>query len=527
MASGLVYIVGAGPGDPGLVTLRAREVLAGAESVIYDNLIHPDLLDWAPEGAERVWMGKVGHGHQHAQEEITAALIERARQGRVVVRLKGGDPSIFGRLGEEAEALAAAGVPFEIVPGVTAASGAAAYAGIPLTHRDCAPSVTFVTGHRRKDGGKGPDIDWEALARGSGTLVLYMGVKHLGEIAPKLVAAGRDPSTPVAVVRRATWPDQQVVEGTLADIAERVAAEGLEPPALTIVGGVTRLRAQLSWFEGRPLRGRRLLVTRAGHQAGDFSTLLRRRGALPLELSLIELRPCGHKSGVEASLKKLFAYDWVVFSSVNAVEFTFRRLGEMGLDARCFGAARVCAVGPKTAELLVTKGIRADVVPAQYVAEALVEALKAEGELRGASVLIPRAKDAREVVPEELQKLGARVEVLPIYENVRPETYPAAALDALRRGELDAVTLASSSAAKSYAALCQEHGIDPKRVACAVIGPATKTTAEDLGLPVAVMPAEYTLEGMVGALEEYFAGGQRSALSRRLEPKTTPVEADS
>lgn len=516
MPRGFVYLVGAGPGDPGLLTLRARNVLGEAQSVIYDNLVHPDILAWAPADAEKVWMGKVGHVHQHAQETITAALIERARRGTVVVRLKGGDPSIFGRVGEEAEALAREGIPFEIVPGVTAASGAAAYAGMPLTHRDCAPSVTFITGHRRKDGGAGPTIEWEALARASGTLVFYMGVKHLAEIVPRLVAGGKEAGTPVAVVRRATWPDQQVVEGTLADIAERVAAAGLEPPAIAIVGEVVRLRSTLSWFEALPLRGKRVLVTRAGHQAGELSECLRHRGAAPVELPLIELRPYGHRSGVEAQLKKLFAYDWVVFSSVNAVEFTFRRLDELGLDARTFGAARVCAVGPKTAASLARRGIRSDAVPAEYVAEALVEAMRGSGELKGASVLVPRAREAREVVPEELGKSGARVEVLPIYENVRPEAHPEAALEALRAGALDAVTLASSSAARNYEALCREQGIDPARIPCAVIGPATKKVAEALGLPVAATPSEYTIEGLVGALEEYFraVSTQRSAVSQ-------------
>jgi len=502
---GFVYLVGAGPGDPGLVTLRAREVLGRAEAVIADHLVHPEILGWAPAGAEVVTMGKVGHAHRHSQEEITRAVLERARQGRVVVRLKGGDPAIFGRLGEEAEAVADAGIPLEIVPGVTAASGASAYAGIPLTHRDCAPSATLVTGHRCDDGGNGPELDWGALARASGTLVVYMGVKQLGAVAEELVRAGRDPGTPVALVRRATWPDQEVLVGTLADIAARVEAAGLEPPAVAIVGEVVRLRDKLSWFERLPLRGKRVLVTRAAHQADDFSRLLREAHAVPVELPLIELRPCGHKSGVEAALRRLFAYDWVVFSSGNAVEFTFGKLGELGLDARTFGAARVCAVGPKTAEALLARGIRADVVPTEYVGEALVEALSSATELKGASVLIPRAKEAREVVPQELEARGARVDVLPMYENVRPEGYPEAALAALRAGEVDVVALASSSAARNYAALCREQGVDPARIPCAVIGPVTRTVAEAEGLSVVAMPAQYTLEAMVGAMENYFS----------------------
>ncbi|NTU60350.1 MAG: uroporphyrinogen-III synthase [Deltaproteobacteria bacterium] len=281
-------------------------------------------------------------------------------------------------------------------------------------------------------------------------------------------------------------------------------AANFEAPAVTIVGEVTKLRPVLSWFEALPLRGKKVLVTRAEHQAGDLSTLLRRRGAVPVELPLIELKPCGHKSGVQAILKRLFAYDWILFSSVNAVDFTFRQLYDLKLDARAFGAARVCAVGPKTAKALEARGIRPDVVPGEYVAEALVKALAAEAPVKGASILIPRAKDAREVVTEQLTGLGARVEVLPLYENVRPEAYPPAALDALRKGDVAAVTLASSSAARNYAELCREQGVDPARIPCAVIGPVTKKTAEGLGLPVAVTPSEYTAEGLVDALEDHF-----------------------
>ena len=504
MPAGCVYLIGAGPGDPGLLTLRARDVLALADAVIYDNLVHPDVLGWAPARAERVLMGKVGHHHCCPQAEITEALIARARSGLIVARVKGGDPSIFGRLGEEALALAEEGIPFEIVPGVTAALGASAYAGIPLTHRDWAPCVTLVTGHRRTDGGHEPEIDWGALARTGGTLAIYMGVRHLDEVADSLIRAGRSASTPVALVRRATWPDQEVLTGTLGDIANRAEASGFQPPAVAIVGEVVALREKLSWFERRPLRGKRILVTRAAHQAGDLSRLLRSRWAEPLELPLIELRPCGHKSAVESALRKLFAYDWVIFSSANAVEFTFRRIGEMGLDARVFGAARVCAVGPRTAEALAGRGIRADVVPKEYVAESLVEALSAVERLQGTSVLIPRAREAREVIPEELGRRGARVEVLELYENVRPETYPPQALEALREGRLDMVTLASSSAAKGFEALCREQGISPGRLPCAVIGPATRQTAESLGLRVAVVPEEYTVERMVEAMEKYF-----------------------
>ncbi|RMG88638.1 MAG: uroporphyrinogen-III C-methyltransferase [Candidatus Dadabacteria bacterium] len=503
---GFVYLVGAGPGDPGLVTLRARQVLGRAEAVVYDNLVHPRVLDWAPPEAERVPMGKIGHVHQHTQAEINQALIDRARAGKLVVRLKGGDPAVFGRLGEEAEALAREGIPFEVVPGVTSASAAAVYAGFPLTHRDHAPSVTFVTGHRRRDGGAGPELDWGALARASGTLVVYMGIRTLPQVVEHLVAGGRDPATPVAVVERASWPGQRVVTGTLADIVARARAEGVRAPALVIVGGVVELRSRCDWLRWKPLFGKRVLVTRAAHQCAEFSELLRDHGAEAVELPLIELRPTGHASGTEATLRRLFAYDWVILTSGNAVRFLFERLDALGLDARAFGAARVCAVGPRTAEALEARGIRPDVVPGKYVAEALVEALATQTELRGASVLVPRAKEARDVIPNELTRLGAKVEVLPIYENVKPATHPAEGLAAVKEGALDLVTLASSSAARNYAELCRELGVPADRIPCAVIGPATEKTARALGLPVAVVPEEYTLRGLVAAAERYFLG---------------------
>ncbi len=495
--------MGAGPGDPGLLTLRGKEVLERAEAVIYDCLVHTDILQYAPADAYLERMGKTGHGTQLPQEEITARLVELGLEGKRVVRLKGGDPCIFGRLGEEAIALTEKGIGVEIIPGVTAASGAAAYAGMTLTHRDYAPCVTFVTGHRRKDGGVEPNIDWDALGKLGGTIAVYMGIKHLPEVTQRLIDAGRSPDTPVVVIHKATWPEQKALDGTLGDIAERVEKAGMSPPALVIVGEVTRARSHLGWFEKSPLKGKQILVTRAAAQATGFCHLLQERGAMPIELPLIELKSFGHQSSVDAALKKLFSYEWIIFSSANAVEFTFSRLKELGLDARVVGAARVCAVGPKTAAALESHGIRADVVPEKYIAESLIEALASTGEIKGASVLIPRAKEARELLPEELERLGARVEVVPIYENVRPEPHPLA-LEVVKKGNIDAVTLASPSAASNYAELLKENDLPAAHFPVVVIGPATKARAEKLGLPVAAMPDEYTIEGMVGSLEDYF-----------------------
>lgn len=500
---GFVYLVGAGPGDPGLLTLRGRELLERADAVIYDSLVHTDVLEYAPSHALMERMGKIGYGEQLPQEEITGRIIELAKQGKRVVRLKGGDPCIFGRMGEEATAIAEAGIPVEIVPGITAASGAAAYAGIPLTHRDHAPCVTLVTGHRRTDGGAGPEIDWRAMGRLGGTIAIYMGIRQMVEVTKALIEGGRSPDTPAVIVHRATWPEQKVLEGTLGDIFERAERAAIAPPALVIVGEVVKERSKLDWFDKSPLKGKQVLVTRAKDQAGELCHLLMERGAMPIELPLIELKPYGHASGTMAALRKIFSFDWVVFSSVNAVDFTFRKLREMELDARVLGASRVCAVGPKTAAELRKWGIFADVMPEKYIAESLVEAMGATGKVAGSSVLVPRAKEAREVVPEELEKLGAKVEVLPIYENVRPEPHPLA-LKVVQTGNIDAVTLASPSAAANWAALADEQGIARDRFPCVAIGPATGNKARSLGLPVVGEGDEHTVEGMVASLEKYF-----------------------
>lgn len=501
--SGFVYLVGAGPGDPGLLTLRGKEILERAEAVIYDSLVHTDILDYAPRDALMECMGKIGYGAQLSQDEITARIIALAKEGKRVVRLKGGDPCVFGRMGEEAFALAEENIPVEIIPGITAASGAAAYAGIPLTHRDFAPCVTLVTGHRRGDGGEGPEIDWRALGKLGGTIAIYMGIRQMAGVTQALIEGGLSPETPAVVVHRATWPEQKVLEGTLGDIFDRAERAGITPPALVIVGEVTRARHTIDWFDKSPLKGRNVLVTRAKNQAADLCRLLQERGAMPIELPLIELKSYGHQSGTMATLRKIFSYDWVVFSSVNAVDFTFRKLREMNLDARVLGASRVCAVGPKTGAELQKWGVWPDVVPEKYIAESLVEALSATGKISGATVLVPRAKEAREVVPDELAALGAKVDVLPIYENVRPEPHPLA-LKVVRAKNLDAVTLCSPSAAANWAGLLKEEGLPLDLAPCVAIGPATGDKARKLGLPVVGEGDEHTIEGMVAALEKYF-----------------------
>ncbi|MDO8612443.1 MAG: uroporphyrinogen-III C-methyltransferase [Dehalococcoidia bacterium] len=561
-SAGIVYLVGAGPGDPGLITVAGLEAVRQADVIVYDRLVSPRLLDHAREDAELVYVGKIsGAPGGHDQAAINALLVEKAREGRRVVRLKGGDPFVFGRGGEEAEALRAAGVPFRVVPGVTSAVAVPAYAGIPVTHRGVAATFAVVTGHEADDVilsgddararssassrrhvlseaegnlGRGsgrtqspvpPAIDWERLATAVDTLVLLMGVKTLPDVVEKLIAGGRPAETPVAVIRWGTTPDQRTVIGTLADIVRRVEEAGIEPPAITVVGEVVRLRETLRWFEDRPLFGKRVLITRTRRQASALARLLAEEGAVPVELPVIEIEPSFDDAAVAAALQALTAgaYAWAVFTSANAVELWFELMRERGLDARAFGrtaarlggGVRVAAIGPATAEALAERGIVADTVPEEYIAEGLVAALAgpspvipsgdaglARGEagagttpreaearlparpealegpsgvttplparpeaLEGTSgattpllrpgdrVLVPRAESARPELVEGLSALGAEVDEVTLYRAAVPSEAPAEALAALRDGGIDIVTFTSSSTVRNLAAL--------------------------------------------------------------------------
>ena len=469
-----VYLVGAGPGDPGLLTRRGAELLAGADVVVHDRLSEISLLELAPAGAERVDVGK-SPGGPVAQEEINALLVERGLQGQCVVRLKGGDPFVFGRGGEEAQALAAAGVPFEVVPGISAAVAVPAYAGIPVTHRALSTSFTVVTGHSRH--AVDDDVDWAALARAADTIVVLMGVAHRAEIAARLQAGGLPASTPVAAVRWGTRPGQRTVRTTLAELGKVT----LEPPVTIVIGKVAALN--LRWFEGRPLLGRRVVVTRARAQASNLVEKLRALGAETVELPTIEITdPADGGEALRAAVPA--SYDWVAFTSVNAVERTFAGLR----DARAFGTAQVAAVGPGTAGALATRGVVADLVPPSAVAEALVEAFPA-----GAGrVLLPQAAAARPVVADGLRAKGWTVDVVEAYRTV-PARPTDEALGAAAKA--DAIAFTSSSTVTSWLAL---GATLPPVVAC--IGPVTAATAAEHNVPVTVVAAEHTLDGLVDAL---------------------------
>jgi uroporphyrinogen III methyltransferase / synthase len=480
---GTVYLVGAGPGDPGLLTVRALALIARADVILHDRLIPDGALAGARPDADVVFVGKRGGGDQVPQAEINRLLLEHARAGRDVVRLKGGDPFVFGRGGEEALLCLEAGVSFEVVPGVTAGVAAPAYAGIPVTHRDVASAVAFVTGH--EDPGK-PDaaLDWPALAGFPGTLVFYMGVRALPRIAERLVASGRAPEEPVAVVERGTLPGQRTLLATLADVAERAAAERIRAPAITLVGPVARLGEQLAWLERRPLHGRTVAVTRARPQASALAARLRELGATVIEAPAIRTQP------LEAELPDLGAFDLLCLTSPTGVHALFERLAAAGCDARALAGASVAAIGPGTAGALAEHGIRPDVVPERSVAEGLVEALAGVAIERA---LIVRAREGRDVLPDALHERGASVEVLALYETVAEPRDPATAEAA---ASADYVTFTSASTVRFF--LAAAGRLDGPRIAS--IGPATSAALREAGLEPHIEADPHTPDGLIAAL---------------------------
>jgi uroporphyrinogen III methyltransferase/synthase len=529
---GVVYLVGAGPGDPGLMTARSLELIAGADAIFYDRLIPPGALDGAREDVELIYVGKhAAHGTESRpggdfscrrstvpQEETNARLVEAAREGKSVVRLKGGDPFVFGRGGEEGEALREAGVEFEVVPGVTAAIAATAYAGIPVTHRDDASAVAFVTGHEGPEKA-GSTLDWEALARFPGTLVFFMGVKRLAGNAAALIAAGRDPQEPAAAVERGTMEKQRTVAATLGTLAEAVEREGVGAPALIVVGPVVERREALAWLERRPLHGRRVAVTRARAQASGLATTLRGLGAEVVELPAIRIEPRLDSDEVRGAIERIGEYSLVCLTSPNGVRLLFEALAAAGLDARAFGEAPgnagegeeqggavdtsagsdaaatvVAAIGPGTARALAEHGIRADIVPERFVAEALVEAL-APVEVEGRRVLVARAAEARDVLPDALRERGAEVDVAALYETVR-ETPDPEAVEAAQGA--DYVTFTSSSTVRNLTRALGDRF--PRGARIVSIGPITSEAVRVAGLEVAVEAERHDVDGLVEAL---------------------------
>jgi uroporphyrinogen III methyltransferase/synthase len=485
------------------LTLRAREILAAADTVVYDYLASPGLLEHCRRDAELIYVGKKGGDHTMGQQDINALLVDKARSGRCVARLKGGDPYVFGRGAEEVEDLVAAGIDFEVVPGVTSAVAAPAYAGIPLTHRRYSSSVTFITGH--EDPGKTESAhNWAALAQSASTLVFFMGVKNLDSITANLVQAGMEETTPAALVRWGTTCRQQTLTGTVADIAPAARAAGFKAPALLIVGQVVGLRDTLSWFEHKPLLGRGVVVTRAREQASSLLQLLQEHGACCYQFPTIAISALEDTGEVQEAVDRLGSYDWCIFTSVNGVRHFWSVLEAQGLDSRALGRAKVGAIGPATARALQDKGINPDVVPEKYVAESVISSLKEKG-IAGNRVLIPRAEKAREILPRELIRAGAEVDVVPVYRTGLAEQNGEDILQAMSNGEIQYVTFTSSSTVENFFRLIppeQLHSFVPDQVKLACIGPITAKTLEGYGFSAHVQPAEYTVPALAQALVE-------------------------
>jgi len=485
-----VYLVGAGPGDPDLLTIKGRRILESADAVLYDHLAPAALLNLAPAHAERLYVGKKKADHEYSQDEICAMLIERARRGLTVVRLKGGDPMLFGRGGEEAEALADAGIPFEIVPGVTVPLGIAAYSGVPLTHRDHTSAVTFVTGHSVEQ------IDWDRVGM-SETLVIFMGLTAFSGISRALICRGRHPDTPAMAVRWGTRPDQETVVGTLGTLPALIESSGMKPPATIILGEVVRLREKLNWYERLPLFGKRIVVTRAKGQAEALSSRLEAVGADVVEMPTIEIQPASDYAPLDRAISELSAYDWLIFTSANGVRFFLDRLDRSPKDLRSF-RGRICAIGPATSVAIEALHLKVDLMGKEYVAEGLLQAFSTH-QLEGSRILLPRAAVARDTVPDGLRARRAHVDVVEAYRTVVPDgaAERARAIFSGKR-KPDWITFTSSSTVQNFVSMAGPEVLTDVRVAS--IGPITTHTARGLGITVDVEARKFTIDGLVEAI---------------------------
>ncbi len=497
---GFVYLVGAGPGDPGLFTIKGRDILRQAEVVVYDRLVSAQILAYARPDAELIYVGKESSRHTLNQDGINALLVEKAREGKLVVRLKGGDPFVFGRGGEEALYIREHGFDFAVIPGITSAVAVPAYAGIPVTHREATSSFAVITGHERP-GKEISSIDWSRIATGIGTLVFLMGVENLEYIVAQLVEHGRSPQTPVALIRRGTLPDQEVVSGTLADIVARVQKAALKPPAIIVVGETVSLRQELLWLENKPLWGRRILVTRSRTQASVLVEKIRELGGEAIEFPTIEIEVEKNLEGLYEAFDNIGVYDWLIFTSVNAVDIFFDQLRKQGKDIRSLFRQRICAIGPATAARLQNHGLLIDIIPDEYKAEGMIEKLN-NLVSPGQRVLLPRARGAREILPDSLRAMGAQVDEQFLYQAVIPQFAPSEDGGRILPEGVDYLTFTSSSTVNNFVKIVGREQVDSLnqslKVAC--IGPITAETARKNGFNLDVIAEEYTIQGLVNAI---------------------------
>lgn len=500
--NGMVYLVGAGPGDYRLITLKGKECLEKADVVICDYLADKRLLAFAPENVEYIYVGKKAGNHAMRQEDISQLIADKAKEGKCVVRLKGGDPFVFGRGGEEAEVLKNNGVKFEIVPGVTSAIAAPAYAGIPVTNRKVAVSFAVVTGHEDPTKGKS-DINWEKLSTAVDTLVFLMGVGNLPHITSQLIKYGRSADTPAALVRWGTKAQQEVLITTVGKAAEDVIKHNLKPPAVFVVGNVVNLRSTIQWFDNKPLFGKNILITRARSQASKLTTALEELGANCIEAPAIKIAPPDDNYvSLDNAITKIHDYDWIIFTSTNGVERFFARLNEKNLDARCLSNAKIAAIGTATADKLKNYGIIADKIPTMFKAEGILEVLQNDIQ-KGSKVLIPRAQKAREALPIGLRKMGAIVDVAETYCTKMADTNKDDIKDLLKNNQIDMVTFTSSSTVENLLKLIDGEKTLLNNVKTAVIGPITAKTCKNNGLKVDIEADVYTIDGLVNKIKNF------------------------
>jgi uroporphyrinogen III methyltransferase/synthase len=498
---GKVYIIGAGPGDPGLITLKAVRCLEKSDVIVYDYLVSPDILSYARKDARLIYVGKKGGHHTVPQDELNRILVKEASEGNIVARLKGGDPFIFGRGGEEAEILFREGITFEIIPGITSAVAVPAYAGIPLTHREHTSTVAFVTGHEdpTKDESR---LDWGKLS-GIETLVFLMGVKNLPQIVNSLLENGRSPDTPVAMIRWGTTADQFTLSGTLCDITGRAEERKVTPPAIFVVGEVAGLRKTLNWFETKPLFGRGIVITRPEEQSGELAALLREEGARIIQFPTIKIVPPESFDDLDRALENIETYDWIIFTSANGVRFFFNRLSEMGKDVRGLKGIKICTIGPATQSAIEKRGISVNIVPEEFISEGVVEAFKGQ-DMRNAKVLLPRAEVARDVIPEGLRELGATVDVAVTYRTISSGSDGKELETLIQNEKVDVITFTSPSTVNNFINIMGENLKLPEMVKIACIGPVTEKAAQKAGFAVDIMQGPFEITGLVESIKRWF-----------------------
>lgn len=512
---GRVYLVGAGPGDIGLLTVKGMKCLQRADAVVYDFHLNAQVLNYIKHDAEFIYAGKRGGHHTMTQDEINKVLVEKAKEGKVVCRLKGGDPFVFGRGGEEAEALAENNIDFEVVPGVSSAVAAPAYAGIPITHRGYSSSFAVIPGYEDMTKEESA-IDWAKLATGAGTLIFLMAVKNMDVLVKKLMENGRSPDTPVAVIRWGTRPDQKTITGTLKDIADIVKEKDIKPPAVMVVGEVVKLRKRLMWYEKKPMFGHRVLVTR--EHAGGFEPL-EDLGAEMIEFPTIEMAPPENYDELDSAINKIEAYNWIIFTSGNGMTYFLKRMMEKDKDIRDLKGIKLCAIGTKTAAEIKKYGIKVDLIPEEFNAEGLIEAfLKIQNSklknqsLKGIKILLPRAEKAREIFPEKVRELGGEIDVPVTYRAVKPEMHGKRLKRFLKEGRISVATFTSASTFDNFMEIIGEDADELLRdVAIAVIGPVTAGAVEKAGLKVEIMPETATIEAMVEAIMKWAAKTKTAA----------------